>query len=880
MKKENREIIINENYSNNNNLLFTKLTENIINTENDNINNDKNDSINLFDISNSFSIKGEKEVQDLYEKNQILTEKYLPTVSYSDLETENNNNFIIAFKFNNEYLIPMELIFFSELNKKIKAKNLITNQIIEINKEKVFIQKIDSLNKIENFSKIKIINELSILYNLMLNFEEEKFYININNILISFLIDNEYLLSNFEEKFISFNRTNKFYLIKKIGKKLSLKYFKNIINILNENIYNIYYDLISNVFNLFEFFDNNCFLLINLGKNLNIKFNLISFFNNNFFNKNLLFSEEEKQRKFIKLEFLVENEIKNFYSKNKLNNAIIQAIQNLCNFNGEIINLIWKILNEINMNIIFIDIFKILLLSYLIYNYKKYINSKTININNNNNNSNIIFYSNILIINAFKYLCDTISIQLKNNKNNNNFEFDEENLNLLFIYYSTDNNLNSIIDNFIFKSINEKIGLNKILLENFNIFYSNYEKNLTNNEKILIKFFEEIVSIKFNSSIYLDFDNFNSLTELLLSNILISFKILENEENKNEKFDFIQIWYFYLENILDYNEFFRKDLSIEFVEKYKIIDYCNYYKNKFFIEMSYQNFFNNFLPILSDIDSNFNVDKNDYYDNKIKSFLNDIKNFENIDEKFEINTEKKIISIDYNIYNILFNLLLNVYNEKANLIQKNFKLFIKRKNFLNIKKKCILIQNFYRKYFYRKITNFDKENIGNYLLNKYKNKDKILIKLIFDVKNKILLLNQENKLLRKKINNNISLRKNNNNNDNNSNISINNQISNSNSIKNSKISNLTLNITNSSFNNNYNNNNFNNSSMISEYSIKNNDSKEVIILKNKLANSKKKYKDLINTAIKYQEKMDNFIKIINNKKEIKDILNKNGIKFN
>ena len=32
--------------------------------------------------------------------------------------------------------------------------------------------------------------------------------------------------------------------------------------------------------------------------------------------------------------------------------------------------------------------------------------------------------------------------------------------------------------------------------------------------------------------------------------------------------------------------------------------------------------------------------------------------------------------------------------------------------------------------------------------------------------------------------------------------------------------------------------------------------------------------------MKYQKKMDNFINVINNKKEIKDILNKNGIIFN
>ena len=56
-------------------------------------------------------------------------------------------------------------------------------------------------------------------------------------------------------------------------------------------------------------------------------------------------------------------------------------------------------------------------------------------------------------------------------------------------------------------------------------------------------------------------------------------------------------------------------------------------------------------------------------------------------------------------------------------------------------------------------------------------------------------------------------------------------------------------------------------------------SNEVKILKEKLQTSKKKYKDLIVVASEYEKKMDVFIKLINSKAEIREVLAKNGVHF-
>ena len=55
---------------------------------------------------------------------------------------------------------------------------------------------------------------------------------------------------------------------------------------------------------------------------------------------------------------------------------------------------------------------------------------------------------------------------------------------------------------------------------------------------------------------------------------------------------------------------------------------------------------------------------------------------------------------------------------------------------------------------------------------------------------------------------------------------------------------------------------------------------EIMNLKKKINNSKKRYNDLINTASEYEKKMVNFVKLINSNPEIKAILSKHGVHFN
>ena len=55
---------------------------------------------------------------------------------------------------------------------------------------------------------------------------------------------------------------------------------------------------------------------------------------------------------------------------------------------------------------------------------------------------------------------------------------------------------------------------------------------------------------------------------------------------------------------------------------------------------------------------------------------------------------------------------------------------------------------------------------------------------------------------------------------------------------------------------------------------------EIMNLKKKINNSKKRYNDLINTASEYEKKMVNFVKLNNSNPEIKAILSKHGVHFN
>ena len=54
---------------------------------------------------------------------------------------------------------------------------------------------------------------------------------------------------------------------------------------------------------------------------------------------------------------------------------------------------------------------------------------------------------------------------------------------------------------------------------------------------------------------------------------------------------------------------------------------------------------------------------------------------------------------------------------------------------------------------------------------------------------------------------------------------------------------------------------------------------ELNSLQNKLNEARNKYKELVGVLIEYEKRMKNFIELINNNDEVKEILLKNGVEL-
>jgi hypothetical protein len=54
---------------------------------------------------------------------------------------------------------------------------------------------------------------------------------------------------------------------------------------------------------------------------------------------------------------------------------------------------------------------------------------------------------------------------------------------------------------------------------------------------------------------------------------------------------------------------------------------------------------------------------------------------------------------------------------------------------------------------------------------------------------------------------------------------------------------------------------------------------ELNSLQNKLNEARNKYKELVGVLIEYEKRMKNFIELINNNDEVKEILMKNGVEL-
>lgn len=841
----------------------------------------------LLDLSCTFSIKGENEVQDLETSIMKNEEK----------EKNKSTEKVIVYNIGDDFLIPM-IVMPSQMKDENMIRLLYANktQDITLNKNDLFIQKTSSFDKCTNISDLETINELSVLRSIQLNFFDKKNYICINNIFISFIsnstlhvddnsnyiIDQFLTIDNDEYKLFVIRKTSD--ILFSSEKKHNSDIFTYPIMIKNIQCYTLYNFILNDLFTIVDKLNYKFFFQINLSqKDSVITFNLIPFFPpnpiGNFFHlKSILFANEESKKKFVKLNGRIESEIQSLsFNTNSTNNkSIILAIQSMCNYNAEIFNLIYSILEKINLTIIFKDLFKLILLSYLIYNQKKYYTQVQNQIGNIISN-NIKFYSNLLLINAFKYMFDIISIHL--NANRKKSTINEESISLLYLFDSIPSEDNELLNEiFLRKYSDNKLAVNNnnvissFLLSNFKENIIKHDNSLTSGDKKLFVYFENMVS----TSSFIKFYNESKrkLKDVLVSNISMSYDLLDTAEKQSISYK--QIWY---ENINSFdNEFFSKDeMIIDFLQNNKILENAKNFHGKFFCELSIERFFYFFLPILTDIDTEYNSNKN--YCRQVKTFLIDLHTYQNIKEHFEIDEKTSMIKIGYQTFDILIQLMKTIKGDKALLIQKNYKRFSIQKMIHRLKHSVVIIQKKWRNYHYQHLINLDTDSLSNHILNKYKMKDPVLLKLIFDLQRNNQNLVFENQKLRRQINF----------------LNVNrskkcplNLISNNLNQTNS------LSITGRSFNHQYyqttNNNltsrtnNYINSSMTSNKSDINSLSKkansnEVKILKEKLETSKKKYKDLIVVASEYEKKMDVFIKLINSKAEIREVLAKNGVHF-
>ncbi len=188
--------------------------------------------------------------------------------------------------------------------------------------------------------------------------------------------------------------------------------------------------------------------------------------------------------------------------------------------------------------------------------------------------------------------------------------------------------------------------------------------------------------------------------------------------------------------------------------------------------------------------------------------------------------------------------------------------------------KIVKIQKQWRRYYIRKVLNIDKDNLNSYISFKYRKKDPILMKYIIEVNKKSDSFIKENNVLRQKINE-LSMKISKSGKNIFSNISVP-----SLNLSNSGISSINLSNTFTMINSSF-RNEINIISRRDDNSFKNDyNNAEIMNLKKKINNSKKRYNDLINTASEYEKKMVNFVKLINSNPEIKAILSKHGVHFN
>ena len=595
------------------------------------------------DYSNNFSIKGENNIQT-FEKNNnsIFVDKSIDNLNY------NNNQCIIVYHLGEDYLVPIYLV--EEKNDVVKLKYIDINSEILVKKEDIVYKKIDNFLSYGNLSDIKNLNEYSILKNIQFRIKTNRPFIFANNLLILFNFFDNFWNNKERDLFlydyyINYNQKTLF-LITGQSQSYIINYLIRInhkINCQNIKHINLYFKIFDKIKMEFLLFKSN-------------KINLIPVFTNkiqknDLYLTSLIFGEKNIYRdKKINFPFsIISNIIKN---KN-----IIEIIKYILKTHPEEYYIIILLYEFINKKDKFQYIFKIFILSFILFYYQYIPQYK--NLSEKLSSSNLIFCSNLFII----YLLIEITECLNDEIFQNNIN-DIQMILSFYNFYKQDKNdtiinieIRKIISSFIKEEKNKYDFLYQIT--NIDILID-FEKKLNKNEEeFLNNLFNdlEIKELKGNYITYLK-NKFNN-----------SKYIIETIEKEN--FNYVKQIYNY--NFDNFDSFIQNKKNIQnFFEYSQLIEYINLYRkqNKFFKEFSISNFFLYFLPILSDIDEIYNPKNDKIYVSKIRSYINELQSFQKINEVFLITNDK--IMLNFKTYEILMLLLFSLIEEKSKIIQKFF----------------------------------------------------------------------------------------------------------------------------------------------------------------------------------------------------------------
>ena len=852
------------------------------------------DCKSLLECSNTFSIKNENQIQDVGNSEtcqNINTSSFEQSKDNIALLKEGNN--IIVYNIGDEYLIPMSIIHItSDEPTLIKLQYLEDNSDIIVKKGDIFFQQIDSFVPNGNFATIKKVNELSLLKNIQFRMKNNQPFAFINNIMLLLFYDQLYNENKerdfFLDEFIK-QKENEILIYKPILMKLDTRNISAEIHLLKKYL----------LINDYDFYRSTYHLLDTVLKLINVDMKyLISYHSNTegqhfftflpIFNTKLGINDISQHSIFFTQKYTPKNDltiepISPSYLQ-ILNNDIKEIFKNIVCTDKEVlkyINQIIEIMTVLHMEEKIQNIIELIVFAYILCYYKYISKNNKKEFENNKllhqiksfslfmNNNNMIFLSNIIILIMMKYLNTLFNMKINSSNKNSNTNSKDRNC-FIMLVNSLPNEDEIILSEILKKK--EEYSLNYTKndnsLSNFIKFYlnehiTNFQNKIAVNEKLFLDLMEKIFQFNFLVNNQKLKKKKNEILFLEIFKYLYTYSITEFEkiEKPAELRTIKQLWNFN-SSVPNFNVFLTEQNKINnFFHNSLILDYIASYqkqKNTYFKSFSLEHFFEHFLPVLSDIDSEYRPEKVNDYVMKLKSFINELQNYQNIIEPYKI--DAKMIKLSYNTYEILCLLLKSLMEEHLKIIQRKY---LKRKHkfslVFSLKQKAKIIQRAYRSHLY---TSYQKKNnteLSEIIVNRYKGRDPLLIMLIINSKNAIKKLVKENTELKVKIN---SI----NTGTNNKKLKINGFLNNSSSNRSGKHYCESI----SSISNN-NNSNTNRSQLHSNEEIKS--------LKEKLNDSRNKYKDLVQVIVEYEKKMQNFVKMINSNREVKEVMIKNGIQI-